>query len=165
MCTRQQCIDRLTESAPYICKNFGVKNLCIFGSVARGDNRPDSDVDICVDMPARMSLVLGLKIFLEELFGSSVDLVLRSAHRPGQAPEERKDSQCHPSAHSQTHLCQASQTHQGGNCQTSPSIARSTFQTDRPMEQNTLLTSRSPQSKPTHSTFPLPHCSPCHPGH
>lgn len=77
MCTRQQCIDRLRESAPYIRENFGVKSLCIFGSVARGDNRPDSDVDICVDMPAKMRLVLGLKIFLEELFGTSVDLIRR----------------------------------------------------------------------------------------
>lgn len=51
--------------------------MCIFGSVARGDNRPDSDVDICVDMPGKMRLVLGLKIFLEELFGTSVDLIRR----------------------------------------------------------------------------------------
>ena len=77
MCTRQQCIDRLRESSHYICENFGVRSLCIFGSVARGDNGPDSDVDVCVDMPARMSLVLGLKAFLEELFGSPVDLIRR----------------------------------------------------------------------------------------
>lgn len=75
MCTRQQCIERLRESAPYIRENFGVKYLCIFGSVAKGDNRPASDVDICVDMPAKMRLVLGLKIYLEELFGTSVDLI------------------------------------------------------------------------------------------
>lgn len=77
MCTKQECIDRLTESAPYICNKFGVKSLCIFGSVARGDNRPDSDVDVCVDMPAKMSMVLGLKTFLEDLFGTSVDLIRR----------------------------------------------------------------------------------------
>lgn len=77
MCTRQQCIDRLTEAAPYIRKEFGVKSLCLFGSVARGDNRVDSDVDICVDMPPKTGLIMGLKIFLEELFGSSVDLIRR----------------------------------------------------------------------------------------
>lgn len=83
MCTRQQCIDRLTEAAPYIRKEFGVSSLCLFGSVARGDNRPDSDIDVCVDMPPKMQLVLGLKSFLEELFGISVDLIRR---HPGLRP-------------------------------------------------------------------------------
>lgn len=50
MCTRQECIDRLTEAAPYIRKEFGVTSLCLFGSMARGDNGPDSDVDVCVDI-------------------------------------------------------------------------------------------------------------------
>ena len=45
--------------------------------MARGDNGPDSDVDVCVDMPAKMSLVVGLRLFLEELFGTPVDLIRR----------------------------------------------------------------------------------------
>lgn len=77
MCTRKQCIDKLIEAAPYIRKEFGVKSLCIFGSVARGDNGPASDVDVCVDMPPKMSMVVGLRLFLEGLFGSSVDLIRR----------------------------------------------------------------------------------------
>lgn len=77
MCTRQQCIDRLTEAAPYIRRKFRVTSLCLFGSMARGDNHPDSDVDVCVEMPPTMVLVMGLKNFLEELFGASVDLIRR----------------------------------------------------------------------------------------
>ncbi len=77
MCTRQQCIDRLTECAPYIRQEFGVTSLCLFGSMARGDNGSESDIDVCVDMPPKMNLVLGLKFFLEELFGTSVDLIRR----------------------------------------------------------------------------------------
>lgn len=77
MCTRQQCIDKLTAAAPYIREEFGVKSLCLFGSMARGDNRPDSDVDVCVDMPPKMGLVVGLRLFLEDLFGTSVDLIRR----------------------------------------------------------------------------------------
>lgn len=80
MCTRQQCIDLLTEAAPYIRREFGVKSLCLFGSTARGDNRADSDVDVCVDMPPTMSLVVGLKSFLERLLGTSVDLIRRNKH-------------------------------------------------------------------------------------
>lgn len=70
MCTRQQCIERLTEAAPQIREKYGVKSLCLFGSMARGDNSPDSDVDVCVDMPAKATLVLGLKRYLEKLTGS-----------------------------------------------------------------------------------------------
>jgi predicted nucleotidyltransferase len=44
MCTRQQCIEKLKASIPYIQKEFGVSSLCLFGSIARGDNREDSDV-------------------------------------------------------------------------------------------------------------------------
>lgn len=80
MCTRQQCIDKLTEAAPYIRREFGVKSLCLFGSVARGENRPDSDVDVCVDMPAKTGLVLGLKNFLEDLLKTSVDLIRRHSN-------------------------------------------------------------------------------------
>lgn len=75
MCTRQQCIDRISEATPYIQREFGVQTLCIFGSVARGDNHEGSDVDVCVDMPPKMLLLLRLKRFLEELVGTSVDLV------------------------------------------------------------------------------------------
>lgn len=77
MCTRQQCIDRLTTAAPYIQQKYGVTSLCLFGSMARADNKPDSDVDVCVDMPPKMNLVLGLKNFLEDLFGAPVDLIRR----------------------------------------------------------------------------------------
>lgn len=43
--------------------------------MARGDNRPDSDVDIFVDMPPKMFKVIGLKQFLEDLLGVAVDVV------------------------------------------------------------------------------------------
>lgn len=75
MFSRSQCIDRLFSVAPYIQNEFGVKSLCLFGSMARGDYGPDSDVDICVDMPPRMVTVMRLKSYLETLIGVSVDLV------------------------------------------------------------------------------------------
>lgn len=77
MFTRQQCIDLLTQASSHIRNEFGVESLCLFGSVARGENGPDSDVDVCVDMPPKMKLVIGLKLFLEELFGAPVDLIRR----------------------------------------------------------------------------------------
>ncbi|MDE6206697.1 MAG: nucleotidyltransferase domain-containing protein [Muribaculaceae bacterium] len=65
---------------PRIQSEFGVTGLCIFGSMARGDYRTDSDVDILVDMPPKIFLMSALKDFLEQLLHTSVDLVRRHAH-------------------------------------------------------------------------------------
>jgi uncharacterized protein len=55
----------------------GVTNLRVFGSVARGRDRPDSDVDLLADLPSGMGLFeLGrLQAELEAILGSPVDLV------------------------------------------------------------------------------------------
>jgi Predicted nucleotidyltransferases len=93
MYTRQQYIDKLVDASAYIRREYGVKSMCLFGSVARGDNDPDSDVDVCVDMPPKMRLVLGLKRFLEELFGVHVDLVRRHSNlRPFFLSQIEKDA-------------------------------------------------------------------------
>ncbi len=78
MCSRQTCIELLTNAAPHIRKEFGVKSMCLFGSMARGDNHRDSDVDICVDMPPKAFQVAGLKLYLQELLGVAVDVVRRN---------------------------------------------------------------------------------------
>lgn len=55
----------------------GVRNLRVFGSVARGEDRPDSDVDLLVDLPPGLSLFgLGrVEAELEAILGSRVDLI------------------------------------------------------------------------------------------
>jgi len=61
-----------------LCEKYGIAELSVFGSVARGDGRPDSDVDLLyVRVPGND---LGLSYFalqkeLEKLFGRPVDLV------------------------------------------------------------------------------------------
>lgn len=75
MCTRQQCINRLSEASPYLRSEFGVTSLRLFGSMARGDNRADSDVDVCVEMPPKAFKVVALKNFLQSLLGVAVDVV------------------------------------------------------------------------------------------
>lgn len=67
---------------------FRIKSLAIFGSVARDEARPDSDVDILVefDGPATFDRYMELKLFLEDLLGRPVDLVTRKGVRPELAP-------------------------------------------------------------------------------
>ncbi len=63
---------------------FGVKSLAVFGSVARHEARPDSDVDILVEFngAATFDRYMGLKNFLEDAFHCPVDLVTRKGIRP-----------------------------------------------------------------------------------
>ncbi len=75
MCTANECISKLREKLPYIQKEYGVTGLTLFGSVARGDNRPDSDIDLLVDMPPKIFVLVRLKNYLESLLHTSVDLI------------------------------------------------------------------------------------------
>ncbi len=70
----------LSDHKSRIQREFGVKTLSIFGSVARGENNADSDIDILVDMPPKIFLVSGLKDYLEELLSTPVDLIRRHSH-------------------------------------------------------------------------------------
>jgi len=60
-----------------ILKEAGVRKSAIFGSLAGGTAKDDSDVDILVDFPDGKSLFdfIDLKIRLEEIIGKKVDLV------------------------------------------------------------------------------------------
>ena len=69
-----------------ICRRHQVKELSLFGSAARGEMRPDSDVDLLVDFhhDARPGL-LGVSAMMRELtalFGRRVDLAVKPALKP-----------------------------------------------------------------------------------
>jgi uncharacterized protein len=55
----------------------GGRNVRVFGSVARGDNGENSDVDFLVEFEAGRTLLdlIGLKLDLQDLLGASVDVV------------------------------------------------------------------------------------------
>jgi uncharacterized protein len=62
----------------------GVSGLRVFGSVARGEDRPDSDVDLLADLPAGMSLfdLARLQAELEGIVGTRVDLIPAANLKP-----------------------------------------------------------------------------------
>lgn len=68
--------------------DFNIRSLAIFGSVARGEARSDSDIDFLVefDGPATFDQYMELKFFLEDLLGRPVDLVTRKGIRPELVP-------------------------------------------------------------------------------
>lgn len=65
-----------------VCERYGVASLEVFGSVARGENGPDSDLDLLYVL--RPGVRLGFTLFdledeLSALFGRPVDLVARNS--------------------------------------------------------------------------------------
>ncbi|MCM1139324.1 MAG: nucleotidyltransferase family protein [Muribaculum sp.] len=80
MCTRAECIEKLTQAAPFIRKEFGVQSMRLFGSMARGDNRPDSDVDVFVEMPPKIFRIIALQQYLEDILGVAVDVVRKHSN-------------------------------------------------------------------------------------
>lgn len=68
-----------------VCRRYGVEELAVFGSAARGEASADSDVDLLyVLVPgARLGFALNrLEDELVEVFGRPVDLVSRKALHP-----------------------------------------------------------------------------------
>ena len=61
-----------------------MRDLAVFGSVARGDAKEASDVDLIVDFegPPTFDGYMALKLYLEDSLGLSVDLVTRAAIKP-----------------------------------------------------------------------------------
>jgi hypothetical protein len=67
-----------------ILKRYGVIKAALFGSVVRGDERKDSDIDILVDIEKDIGLLefIGLKQDLEDALGHPVDLVEYGTIKP-----------------------------------------------------------------------------------
>ena len=68
----------------------GVRHAALFGSRARGDNRPDSDIDIMIEIDPEAQVgvwgYVGLKTYIATLFNGPVDVVDRDALKPHIAP-------------------------------------------------------------------------------
>ncbi len=88
-------LSKLRANAPAL-KACGITGLWVFGSVARGDARPDSDVDLFAEFsPAtRLSLVgmASLRAKLSDLLGVSADLVERGVLHPAARDAAERDA-------------------------------------------------------------------------
>lgn len=74
----------ISTHADEIRNRFGVRELLVFGSTARGEARDASDVDVLVRFVNKATFdgYMDLKFFLEEILGADVDLVTEKALKP-----------------------------------------------------------------------------------
>src|SRR5262245_32942291 len=81
---RRAILDCLNAEAPGLRARYAVRSLAVFGSMARGDDHEDSDVDVLVTFegPATFDNFMGLKLDLEELLGRRVDHATPKYIRP-----------------------------------------------------------------------------------
>lgn len=80
--SRDEIMMLLDENRAAI-REFGVRRLGLFGSAARGEDSPGSDLDFVVEFEKKsLDAYMDLKAFLEELFARSIDLVITDVIKP-----------------------------------------------------------------------------------
>jgi len=92
---RRDIIARLRENEAPL-RQRGVRHAALFGSCARGEQRPDSDVDIMieVDPAARIGVYeyVAIKDYIAGLFDAYVDVVRRDRLKPYVGPAAARDA-------------------------------------------------------------------------
>lgn len=79
---RDEIIEKIKEQYPYLSRQYGIRRIGLFGSVAMDSAGPDSDVDIVVEF----EYPIGLKFiefveYMENLFGKKVDVLTKEGIR------------------------------------------------------------------------------------
>lgn len=82
--TAAKLVHAKREQVLSLAKEHGAYNVRIFGSIARGDDREDSDIDLLIDFESDRSLLdyVGLQQDLQELLGKRVELAQPTALHP-----------------------------------------------------------------------------------
>lgn len=93
---RHDIIARLQENAAEL-RARGVAHAALFGSRARGDDRPDSDIDLLIDIAPEASIDLfayvAITQYLADLFPARVDVANRSTLKTLVRPAAERDAQ------------------------------------------------------------------------
>lgn len=78
--------EKIAQNKDYLKQTYGVEEIGIFGSFARGDNTEKSDVDIAIELSHKVSVGLfefaRMKFYLEDMLGRKVDLITKIGIKP-----------------------------------------------------------------------------------
>jgi predicted nucleotidyltransferase len=76
----------LQAQKPYLAERYGVTEIGVFGSYVRGEQRPESDLDILIELedPPRISLLglVNLENYLSDLLGVKVQVAIKEDLKP-----------------------------------------------------------------------------------
>ena len=91
---KREALALLRTHKAILVQRFGVVDMALFGSTARDEATPNSDVDILVhfDGPANWQRYFGVQFYLEDLTGLPVDLVTDKALRPELRPYVEREA-------------------------------------------------------------------------
>jgi uncharacterized protein len=89
-----EALEILRRSEPTL-RGRGVKHAALFGSVARGSHRPESDIDIMIEIDPDAHVTVfdyvDLKEYIAKLFDGPVDVVNRDSLKPYVRPTVADD--------------------------------------------------------------------------
>jgi uncharacterized protein len=89
---KEELIKQLRDHKSELQRKFFVKSLAIFGSYARGEQTPESDIDLLVEFNKPVGIeFIDLIIYLEEFFKKPVDLVTKNGLKNSLRPYVEKD--------------------------------------------------------------------------
>ncbi len=79
----EDIVTRLKELKPIIATRYKVREIGLFGSFVRGEQEVSSDIDLLAEFEDKADLfdLIGLALYLEEIFQRQVDLVPKQALR------------------------------------------------------------------------------------
>jgi uncharacterized protein len=94
MLTDREAILQLLREHREELSQMGVRSLALFGSAAREELQPDSDIDLLAEIapPYTFDRYIRVKFFLEDLFGRQVDLVMPETLKPRLRPYVEKEA-------------------------------------------------------------------------
>jgi predicted nucleotidyltransferase len=81
MRTLDEIKEILQAQKPYLAEKYGVTEVGVFGSYVRGEQGPDSDLDILIELeePPRISLLglVNLENYLSDLLGVKIQTAIK----------------------------------------------------------------------------------------